>query len=47
MALDSKLAKSTSSPQVIWSLMRGGTGDNDDWVAIGCTSAGAEVDVKG
>jgi len=45
--LGSKLAKSTNSPQMIRSLICGGTRGNDDWVATGCVSVDTEVRLVG
>ena len=46
MGFGSKLAKSTNSPQMVWSLICGYTGD-DDRLEIGCISTGTEVDITG
>jgi len=46
MALGSKLAKSMNSPWMIWSLICGGTGGNDDLVTIVCTSVGTKLMLK-
>ena len=44
MALGSKLEKSINSPRMMRSLMRGGTGGNDDWTTVGWIGVGTDAD---
>ena len=44
MGLGNKLVNLIDSPWITWSLIRGGTGGSDDWMAVGCTCVCPEVD---
>ena len=44
MALGNKLVNSINSPRITRSLIRGGTGGSDDWMAVGCTCACPKID---
>ena len=44
MALDNKLVNSIDLPWITRSLIRGGTGGSDDWMAVGCTCVCPEID---
>ena len=44
MALDNKLENSMNSPQIMRSLLQGGTGCNDNWVVEECIWVGSDTD---